>query len=146
MRRQRPTQRQRLAVFIRAGYRCEYCRHPVAFSSDPFEVEHIIPVEQGGTTTLDNLALSCRGCNHLKHILTEAMDPATGVTVPLFHPRHQQWSAHFQWSFDATQVLALTATGRATLEALQLNREGLRNLRRALVLDGAHPPDESVTI
>ena len=50
MRRQRPTQRQRLAVFIRAGYRCEYCRHPVAFSSDPFEVEHIIPVEQGGTT------------------------------------------------------------------------------------------------
>lgn len=142
MRRRRPTPRQRLAVFIRAHSRCEYCQHPVAFSSDPFEVEHILPVEQGGTTTLDNLALSCRGCNHLKHTLTEAMDPATGALAPLFHPRRHLWRAHFQWSSDAIHVLALTATGRATLEALQLNREGLRNLRRALVLDGAHPPAE----
>jgi len=32
--------------------------------------------------------------------------------------------------------------GRATVEALQLNRTGLVNLRKALVQYGEHPPEE----
>jgi hypothetical protein len=36
----------------------------------------------------------------------------------------------------------VTEIGRTTVEALQLNREGLVNIRRALILVGAHPPPE----
>jgi len=37
-------------------------------------------------------------------------------------------------------LLGLTPTGRATIAALRLNREGVINLRRALKLEGKHPP------
>lgn len=35
---------------------------------------------------------------------------------------------------------ALTEIGRVTIAALQLNRQGLVNIRRVLILVGAHPP------
>jgi hypothetical protein len=37
-------------------------------------------------------------------------------------------------------MIGLTATGSATIEALQLNRSGLVNLRRVLYAVGEHPP------
>ncbi len=86
--------------------------------------------------------MACRGCNHLKHTLIEWPDPNTRIVVPLFHPRRDQWTDHFAWSLDTTQMIGLTSVGRATIDALQLNREGLRNLRRVLVNDQNHPPEE----
>jgi hypothetical protein len=62
--------------------------------------------------------------------------------VKLFHPRRQRWADHFAWSHGGTRVLGLTPVGRATVEALQLNREPLVNLRRVLVEAGEHPPSE----
>jgi hypothetical protein len=60
----------------------------------------------------------------------------------LFNPRRDKWTTHFAWTDDATQVLGLTAIGRATVEALQLNRAALINLRRALIKAGEHPPHD----
>ena len=37
-------------------------------------------------------------------------------------------------------MVGVTATGRATIEALRLNRSGVVNLRRILYLAGEHPP------
>ena len=62
--------------------------------------------------------------------------------MPLYHPRRQRWGDHFAWSDDFTRVIGLTATGRATVVLLQLNRETLINLREALVVLGQHPPEE----
>jgi hypothetical protein len=44
-------------------------------------------------------------------------------------------------------IVGLTPTGRATIEALKLNREPLVNLRRLLYAAGEHPPleDEAAT-
>ncbi len=39
-------------------------------------------------------------------------------------------------------ILARTATGRATMATLHLNRAELLNLRRALIAIGEHPPAE----
>jgi hypothetical protein len=50
------------------------------------------------------------------------------------------WSDHFGWSADGTLVLGLTPTGRATVEALRLNRDALTNLRRVLFAAQEHPP------
>jgi hypothetical protein len=60
--------------------------------------------------------------------------------VELFHPRQQQWREHFAWDERFERILGLTASGRATVEALQLNRVELVNLRKLLYATGEHPP------
>jgi hypothetical protein len=60
----------------------------------------------------------------------------------LFHPRQQRWRDHFSWNDDATLIVGLSPSGRATVETLQLNREGLVALRRLLYAAGEHPPPE----
>ncbi len=136
------TARQRKAVAERARGCCEYCRSQARFAMQPFSVEHIIPQSQGGQTKLDNLALSCQGCNNHKYTKIEGRDPVSSDIVPLFHPRRQRWRDHFVWNDDFTLIIGLTPTGRATVEALRLNREGLVNLRRVLYAMGEHPPAE----
>ena len=141
MSRTRPTSRQRQNVIARAGGRCEYCLAPQKYSNAPLAVEHIYPVARGGLTVMGNLAFACGGCNGHKADKIEARDPQTGETAPLFHPRRQKWRAHFAWdSADQTQVIGLTQTGRATVAALQLNRQPLANLRWLLYLSYEHPP------
>jgi hypothetical protein len=138
---ERLSRRLRRRVGERARWRCEYCLSPAAFSTQPFEVDHVIPRSQGGPTRLGNLALSC-GCNSYKGDRTTGRDPQTGRTVPLFNPCRQRWPRHFAWSADFLQIVGRTATGRATIDALHLNRPELLNLRRILHLLGEHPPAE----
>ena len=133
-----PTQRERVAR--RAADCCEYCLCQRRYSSDPFAVEHVKPRSLGGKTRLPNQALSCHGCNGFKHAHVDGPDPATGRLAPLFHPRRDHWDEHFRWSDDYTLIIGITPTGRTTVELLQLNREGVVNLRRALRAIGAHPP------
>ena len=138
----RVTAQQKKAVAERANGCCEYCRSQARFAIQPFSIEHIIPRSQGGETVMDNLALSCQGCNNHKYNKTEGRDPVSGDLVPLYHPRNQQWSDHFAWNEDFSLIIGLTATGRATVETLQINREGVVNLRRVLYTMGEHPPVE----
>ncbi|HMV50878.1 MAG TPA: HNH endonuclease [Blastocatellia bacterium] len=128
-------------LFERARGCCEYCLSQVNFSPDPFSVEHINPRSRGGTEELENLAFSCLGCNFIKSTAVDAIDPVTNVRVPLFHPRLDRWNEHFAWNEDFTLVQGLTPTGRASIVRLDLNREGLINLREVLVASGKHPPE-----
>jgi hypothetical protein len=138
----RVTAQQKKAVAERAQGCCEYCRSQARFAIQPFSIEHIIPRSQGGETTLDNLALACQGCNNHKYNKIQGRDSISGDIVPLHHPRQQRWSKHFAWNEDFTLMVGLTPIGRATVEALQLNREGVVNLRRVLYAMGEHPPLE----
>ncbi len=146
MSEQRVTAQQKKAVAERANQCCEYCRSQLRFSMQPFSVEHILPRSQCGKTSLDNLALSCQGCNNHKYNKTEAIDPKSGNIVPIYHPRQQQWYKHFAWNDDFTLVIGLTPIGCATVETLKLNRDGLVNLRRVLYSTGEHPPSESYSL
>jgi len=136
----KPSASVKRAVFERAGGRCEYCRCPANFSSDYFSIEHIYPRVLGGTNDSENLALACQGCNSHKSTHIDAIDPATGTTTPLYHPRRHVWSDHFEWSEASQHLVGRTPTGRATIEALYLNREGVLNLRHALRQLKRHPP------
>jgi hypothetical protein len=107
----------------------------------PFNVEHIIRLSRGGKTEVRNLAWACAGCNYYKHDKVEATDPQTGRKVRLFNPRRQRWADHFAWNDDATLMIGLTATARATIRTMRLNREGLINLRWALRVLKLHPPE-----
>ncbi|TMQ34294.1 MAG: hypothetical protein E6K70_08410 [Planctomycetota bacterium] len=62
--------------------------------------------------------------------------------MPLFNPRVDSWLDHFRWNFDSTRILARTATGRATIKLLRLNRPTLVKARRAWVRLELHPPQQ----
>lgn len=136
----RVTAQQKRSVIDRAKGCCEYCLSQLQFTNHSFSIEHIIPKSQGGESNLDNLALSCQSCNNHKYTKTEGVDPLSGRIIPLYHPRHHQWQAHFAWNDDCTLIIGLTPTGRATVETVHLNEFGLINLRRILYDAGKHPP------
>jgi hypothetical protein len=146
MRKERITAHLKRLVIERAAGCCEYCRSQSRFAPEPFSVEHIVPRATGGATEESNLALSCQGCNSYKAVRTNAPDSLTGLSAALFNPRQQKWSEHFAWAEDYTVIRGLTATGRATVAALRLNREGLINLRWILYITGEHPPNEGKTV
>lgn len=127
-------------VSKRAGYICEYCLAPSAFSSTHYAVEHIIPTSKGGMNMVENLALACQGCNNIKFTKIDAADPESGTIVPLFNPRTQSWGDHFCWDARFVEMIGLTPVGRATIDALDLNRVEVCNLRAILFVIGEHPP------
>jgi hypothetical protein len=127
----------RLKVFERAGGCCEYCQTCEANIGQTMQVDHIDPK---GEDALENLCLSCWNCNSSKHKATTARDPETGQQVALFNPRTQVWTEHFEWIANATQVYGLTATGRATVERLKMNRPAVVFARHRWVSGGFHPP------
>ena len=139
---ERISRRLRTEIERRAGYRCEYCLSPLAFATESFAVEHIVPAIRGGLTASENLALSCSGCNSHKYDKVEAPDPESRILVLLYHPRQHRWRNHFAWDEEYTHLLGITPTGRATILALHTNRPGVVNLRWALFLLGLHPPEE----
>jgi len=134
------TAEQRKIVMERADYCCEYCHSQSKFATESFSVEHIIPRLLGGQTDLKNLALACQGCNGHKHVRIRGYDSVSGNEVPLYNPRTENWNEHFGWNDDFTLIIGLTPTGRATVEVLKLNREGVVNLRQVLYAAGKHPP------
>lgn len=142
MPRDQVTAEQRRAVVERAQGCCEYCQSQARFSTQAFSVEHIVPRIREGSSSLDNLALACQGCNNHKYNRIEGNDPVSKQSVPIYHPRKQLWHDHFAWDNTCTRIVGLTPTGRATVELLRLNREGLVNLRRVLYAAGEHPPSD----
>jgi len=127
-------------VIANAGGRCAYCQSRQDLMGVTFEVDHIIPESAGGPTSLQNLCLSCPTCNRYKARRLTAQDPISGNVVPLFHPLKQAWTEHFTWSGDGTKVIGLTSVGRATVEALQMNRPTIVQLRGYWVALGLHQP------
>ncbi len=123
----------------RAGAVCEYCRLPQQSQEATFHVDHIQPQTAGGATNLDNLALACVTCSLRKAARTRIRDPNTGRSVRLFHPRRDSWDDHFgftrQW-----RLRGRTATGRATIAALGMNRAAVVAIRQELATIGKFPP------
>ena len=127
-------------VLERSNGICEYCKSPANISSQSFIIEHIIPISKGGTSTLENLALSCQGCNNFKYNKTDGIDNVTGKSYELYNPRKHKWFEHFSWSSDVTEIIGISAIGRVAVNLLKLNRIELQNLRKLLSTVGKHPP------
>lgn len=89
---------------------------------------------------MENLALACFHCNRRKSDNLIGIDPRSGIKVPLFNPRCDRWGDRFIWSVDGLLIIGLTATGRATVEELVLNRERVIHIRAADKEIGRHPP------
>lgn len=130
----------RQRIFLRASYRCEYCQTSHRLIGMPPVIDHILPSVSGGSDHLSNLAAACYRCNEFKGAKTQAIDPATGQMVNLFHPRQQLWQEHFPWANGGIHIIGLTPVGRATVIALRLNNEYSVQARMLWIERDWHPP------
>jgi len=133
--------RLRQQITERDGHRRSYCHSPEIVGV-PMVIDHVIPANVGGATTLGNLALACYRCNEFKGARLNAVDPLTNETVPLFNPCAQEWHRHFAWSAEGLRIIGQTAIGRATVETLRLNNEWIISARQIWIRAGLHPPLE----
>jgi hypothetical protein len=142
MSRSRIPEKLRSRVAEKARRRCGYCLSAESIVGAIMDLDHLVPAALGGETVEDNLWLACSACNKLKLDRIVAPDPETGIPVLLFNPRRQAWIDHFVWTDGDTRITGTTPTGRATVEALQLNRAVLVTARALWVEVGWHPPKD----
>jgi hypothetical protein len=132
--------RRRLLADARG--RCAYCHTLVSISGARLVVDHVVAVAAGGRTEFENLCLACHSCNEFKGTQVRARDTVTGKQVRIFHPRRDRWRDHFRWTLDGTEIVGITAIGRATCLALNMNNPLIVEARRRWVAVGWHPPAE----
>jgi hypothetical protein len=132
--------RERVAE--QARHRCGYCLTSEQITGLSLEVDHLIPQILGGPTIEENLWLACSACNAFKGYRISALDPESGQTVRLFNPREQSWAEHFLWMDSGVRIAGRTAIGRATVNALHLNRLLLVRARQSWIKAGWHPPPD----
>ena len=120
---------------------CAYCQTTQANTGQLMTIDHIIPESKGGLTTFENLCFACRQCNESKGDRVMAQDPFTGEMVRFYHPRQDSWNDHFVWDETRTQLMGLTAIGRATIIGLNINNAVIVFTRQRWVSVGWHPPD-----
>lgn len=129
----------RRAVLLLDGQRCAYCRSPMAIGI-PMVVEHIIPLIAGGSSTLENLCLSCYRCNEFKGSRQTGQYADEPTPIALFHPRRQHWCDHFGWDTSGLVIQARTPHGEVTIATLHLNNAWIVQARRLWIIAGIHPP------
>ena len=127
----------RKLVIRRAKNFCEYCHLSQKGQEATFHIDHIKPVVSGGKTIAENLALACVSCSLRKGAKETVTDSETNQNIFLFHPRLDNWIEHFEW--NGVILKGLTAKGRATVEALNLNRSIILAIREEEILLGRHP-------
>jgi hypothetical protein len=124
-------------VWKRARHCCEYCLIPQRYDRHTFEIDHIIAQKHLGTSTADNLALSCFECNAHKGPNIAGFDPVTRKVTELFHPRRHRWKAHFRR--QGGTLVGRTAIGRVTILVLDMNDAFRVELRETLMAAGEFP-------
>lgn len=134
---ERISQFLRRAVAERAGACCEYCGMPEGVLALPHEPDHVIAVQHGGESVLENRAYTCFCCNRLKGPNLSSIDPQSGEIVRLFNPRADTWRQHFRW--EEAKIIPLTDVGRATVTLLRLNEPERVTMRALLFRAGRYP-------
>jgi HNH endonuclease len=129
-----------LQVRQRANFLCEFCHACEKWQYVRFTVDHTVPFSLGGTDRLENLALACFHCNRQKTNRSMVLEADSGIEVALFNPRRDVWNEHFMWSADRLRIVGVSAIGRVTVVALDLNRERVIAIRQADLDVGRHPP------
>lgn len=66
--RKRLSKKERQKVYEKCRRHCAYCGCNLPYKG--MQVDHMIPLYNGGTDTIDNMLPACRSCNHYKSTLT----------------------------------------------------------------------------
>ncbi len=76
----------RRAVFLRDGFRCQYC------GAKAENIDHVIPRSKGGPHIWENVVAACRGCNGSKRNLTPR-EAGLRLRTPPSPPSDYTWLA-----------------------------------------------------
>jgi 5-methylcytosine-specific restriction endonuclease McrA len=68
-------------ALARAHYKCEI-RYPGVCTGHADVADHVIPVDEGGPSTLENAQAACRGCNAAKGYLRRIERAGRSGEVP----------------------------------------------------------------
>ena len=126
-------------VLARDNGRCGYCHLSQVGQVAKFHIDHIRPRSEGGPTVEENLVLQCPHCSLHKSNKTAAIDPVTSEEVQLFHPLTQRWDDHFRIEVTG-ECVGVTAAGRATVSALDMNDPRPRVARSLQIRQGLLTP------
>lgn len=127
----------RRLVANRANYFCEYCLVAEADRSSTYQVDHIISVKHGGSTTTDNLCYACIYCNLQKGTDLGSINWQTGELVRFSNPRRDFWGEHFR--LDEAVIQPLTDIAEVTARIFDFNNEERILERQALMEVGRYP-------
>ncbi|MBD2499729.1 HNH endonuclease [Anabaena azotica] len=126
----------RRLVIDRADCLCEYCLIPETDGLS-FQVDHIISVKHGGSTTADNLCYACIFCNLQKGTDLGSINWRTGELVRFFNPRRDFWGDHFR--LDEAVIQPLTDIGEVTARILDFNIDERILERQVFIMSGQYP-------
>ncbi len=110
---------------------------PERYAHYKFHVEHIVAIQHGGQTKLENLAYACSFCNWKKGPNLATILVEDGPITRLFHPRRDQWEDHFE--IEDSLIGAKSEIGEATIRLLEFNHPDNIIERRALLALGYFP-------
>lgn len=93
--RRSQSNKQRLRIFIRDKFRCQYCTK--RFQASELTLDHILPRSQQGSDEAENLATSCYPCNQRKGSRTpdEARMPLLATPSALRYGLDKALLAHY---------------------------------------------------
>lgn len=134
------SRRIRKSVADRAQGVCEYCLLSEEDSFFPHEVDHIISLKHGGEHLSSNFAWACLPCNRSKGSDIGSMVPPSNDFVRFYHPRKDDWAAHFR--LEGPHIVALSSMAQATIHILQLNHPDRLLERKALIEIDRYPGRE----
>ena len=83
----------RYNIFARDKNTCQYCGKK--FPRNEFNLDHVVPRSQGGTSTWENVVCSCQGCNRRKGGRT----PEQAGMKLIVRPRKPAWTPPLTFSF-----------------------------------------------
>ncbi|OUL34398.1 HNH endonuclease [Nostoc sp. T09] len=129
-------------VAHRADYMCEYCLVSEVNRSSGCQVDHIISVKHGGSTTADNLCYACIFCNLQKGSDLGSINWQTGELVRFFNPRRDFWGEHFQ--LNEAVIQPITDIGEVTARILDFNSDERIIERQALIASGQYPSSSAL--
>ncbi|MBC5796731.1 MAG: HNH endonuclease signature motif containing protein [Sphaerospermopsis sp.] len=127
----------RRLVVERAGNICEYCLISAVDRSSGCQVDHIISVKHGGTSTEDNLCYACVFCNLQKGTDLGSINWRNGELVRFFNPRRDFWGDHFR--LEEAVIQPLTDIGEVTARILDFNNDDRIQERQFLIEVGKYP-------
>lgn len=95
----------RFEVFKRDGFKCQYCGQ-----SAPdviLEVDHIVPVAEGGDNNIMNLITSCRDCNRGKgkrELSDDALLKKQKADLEELNERREQMTMMMKWREELMNI------------------------------------------
>jgi 5-methylcytosine-specific restriction endonuclease McrA len=103
----------RANLFLRDGYRCQYCGR--RFPSEQLTFDHLLPRSKGGRAGWTNIVTACVGCNTRKGNRSPAESGFQPLSVPVApsarrlhdnsralvrQPVHASWRDYLYWNVE----------------------------------------------